>query len=61
MATKKTKEPKLILIAVAQLDCTSGDGVTAYAHACKSKKEAAEWLENDWLCPPKVLLKSSFH
>lgn len=45
---KKEKEPKLILIAVAQLDCTSGDGVTAYAHACKSKKEAAEWLESDF-------------
>lgn len=45
---KKEKEPKLILIAVAQLDCTSGDGVTAYAHACKSKKEAAEWIESDF-------------
>ena len=48
MATKKTKDPKLILIAVAQLDCTSGDGVTAYAHACKTKQEAAEWIEDDF-------------
>ena len=45
---EKEKEPKLILIAMAQLDCTSGDGVTAYAHACKSKKEAAEWIESDF-------------
>ena len=45
---KKEKEPKLILIAVAQIDCTSGDGVTAYARACKSKKEAAEWIESDF-------------
>ena len=45
---KKEKEPKLILIAVAQLECTSGDGVTAYAHACKSKTEAAEWIESDF-------------
>lgn len=45
---KAKKEPKLILIAVAQLDCTSGDGVTAYARACKSKKEAAEWIESDF-------------
>ena len=48
MATKKTKDPKLILIAVAQLDFTSGDGVTAYAHACKTKQEAAEWIENEF-------------
>lgn len=34
MATKKTKEPKLILIAVGQIDCTAGDGVIAYARAC---------------------------
>lgn len=45
---KKEKSPKLILIAVAQIDCTSGDGVTAYARACKSKKEAAEWIESDF-------------
>lgn len=45
---KKEKEPKLILIAVAQLDCTSGDGVTAYARACKSKTEAAKWIESDF-------------
>lgn len=45
---KKEKAPKLILIAVAQIDCTSGDGVTAYARACKSKKEAAEWIESDF-------------
>jgi hypothetical protein len=45
---KKEKEPKLILIAMAQIDCTSGDGVTAYARACKSKKEAAEWIESDF-------------
>lgn len=45
---KKEKEPKLILIAVAQLDCTSGDGVTAYARACKSKKEAAKWIESEF-------------
>lgn len=45
---KKEKSPKLILVAVAQIDCTSGDGVTAYARAFKSKKEAAEWLESDF-------------
>lgn len=45
---KKKKAPKLILIAVAQIDCTSGDGVTAYARACKSKKEAAKWIESDF-------------
>jgi hypothetical protein len=48
MATKKTKEPKLILIAVGQIDCTAGDGVISYARACKSKQEAAEWLEADF-------------
>ena len=45
---QKKKAPKLILVAVAQIDCTSGDGVTAYARAFKSKKEAAEWLESDF-------------
>jgi len=43
-----TIKPKFILIAVAQLDCTSGDGVTAHARAFTTEKEAAEWLQGDY-------------
>ena len=44
---KKT-EPKLIIIATAQIDCTTGDGVTPFARAFTSKEEAAEWLDADY-------------
>lgn len=44
---KKT-EPKLIIISLAQLDATTGDGVSTFARAFTSKEEAAEWLNNDY-------------
>jgi hypothetical protein len=46
--SKKTPEPKLILISLAQLDSTTGDGVSTFARAFTSKQEAAEWLEADY-------------
>ena len=44
----KKPEPKLILISIAQLDATTGDGVSTFARAFISKEEAAEWLDADF-------------
>ena len=44
----KKPEPKLILISLAQLDETTGDGVSAFAKAFTSKEAAAEWLNDDY-------------
>lgn len=45
---KKTPDPKLIIISLAQLDETTGDGVSTFARAFTSKEEAAEWLNDDY-------------
>ena len=44
----KKPEPKLILISLAQLDETTGDGVSTFARAFTSKEEAADWLNDDY-------------
>ena len=37
-----------ILIAVACHDTGAGEPITAYAHVCKDKEEAAVWIERDF-------------
>lgn len=37
-----------IIVSVATLDCTNGEGVVPYARVCKDKADAAKWIENDF-------------
>ena len=37
-----------IMIAVACHDTAAGEPLTAYAHICKDKADAAKWMEQDF-------------
>ena len=37
-----------IMIAVACHDTAAGEPLTAYAHICKDKADAAKWIEQDF-------------